>query len=75
MPRYEVALHRKTTDYRLVMVEADDESGARRRALALARGDATPRENESEGDWCDSIAGRAVVDKVELMEVPRGDSV
>lgn len=62
--RFEVAMHRKTTDYRIVVVEADSAEAARRRALSLVRGEQGPREGESDGEWCDESYGRAVVDRV-----------
>lgn len=41
---------------------------SRRRALAIARAGADPREDagEHDGEWCGDLTGRTLVEKVEL---------
>lgn len=71
MPTFEVHLTRPETSHRLVTVNAATPEAARRRALAINRGDQDPDEDagEDSGDWCDAEVGRTSVKAV--TEQPR----
>jgi hypothetical protein len=77
MALYEITLHRKVVEYRIMKVEARDGNAARRRALAMIRyengGERAfgPLGNEErEGEWCDTSYGRAVPDTIVKAVLP-----
>lgn len=79
MALYEITLHRKVVEFRVMKIEARDEAAARRRALAMIRYEnggervfSAVGENEREGEWCDSDYGRPVVDAVRKPIAPEG---
>lgn len=64
MSHYEIYLRRNCVEYRCVRVESASPEAARRRALAIARDDATAVDGEDEGEWCDTSYGRSIVHSV-----------
>ena len=78
MPLYTIKLHRHVMAYRTMAIEGASPGAARRKALAIIRGEngydgASPGDGDDVGEWCDDTFGRAVVDGIEtsdLVEAP-----
>ena len=65
MPRYEVRIRRKVTEWATLEVVAKSPTAARRRALAMVRYAVEPRADEHGVDWCGDLKGRPVVEMME----------
>lgn len=62
--RWEIYVTRVVVEHRRMEVAAASQGSARRRALAIIRGDAEPRDGEDEGEFCDGAPRRPVVRSV-----------